>query len=359
MKFDRTDPIGGLEIYSALSNGKATLEYKVYLQEATSGECFQKKSDGSSLISPRGGYLDIRMWDRDGELVFCCCHPLCAEEPAKGLLLHPHLWQGTENPYLYRVRVSLMEREDVCTDVLEDTFAFRTFQEIPGKGWFLNDKSFQIRAVSYELSERTSKQSGGTFVCDVSEISCTQEEREKRRERIRRDLELVRKMGANTICPIGGSIDREFCRLCDEAGLLLWWRDEVGDAEAQTAEGQPASKDSGIPRFHGTADSLLTLQEHTLSDRYYFYKACWGRSPFVYISMTSLSLQKNGNAQVTVYSNQKKVALYVDGILFEFRMDGPDFLFQEIPVKSLPILLTAEAGSCNMSVTAYPFTKLS
>lgn len=154
-------------------------------------------------------------------------------------------------------------------------------------------------------------------------------------------------------------MDREFCRLCDEAGLLLWWRDEGRDAESQTVKGKPGQSFGKIPRFYGTADSLLTWGERSFSDRYYFYKACWSREPFVYISMASLSLQKNGNAQVTVYSNQKKVALYVDGILFEFRMDGPDFLFQEIPVKRLPLLLTAEAGTCSMSLTAYPFTKLS
>lgn len=329
MKFDKTAPFGGLEIYSAVSNGKATLEYKVYLQEGELTE-YQEKTSHISIVSPRGGYLDIRMWDRDGALVFCCNHPLSAEEPAKALLLHPHLWQGTEDSCLYRVRVSLMEREDACVDVLEESVALRTFQEIPGKGWFLNDKSFQIRAVSYELSEN--------------------------RERIRQDLELVRRMGANTICPIGGSLDREFCRLCDEAGLLLWRRDGAGD-EGMGAEKQTQSSD--IPHFYGTADSLLTLGERRFSDRYYFYKACWSREPFVYISMASLSFQKNGNAQVTVYSNQKKVALYLEGVLFEFGMDGPDFLFQEIPVKRLPLLLTAEAGACSMSVTAYPFTKFS
>lgn len=318
MRFDRTDPSGGLEIYSTVRNGKAALEYKVFLQQ-TGSEEYLEKPDGASLVSPRGGYLDIRMWDRDGQLVFCCCHPLCEEETAKGLLLHPRLWQGVEEPYLYRIRVSLMEREDVCMDVLEDTFALRTFRHIPEKGWFLNDQPFQIRAVEYELPKEASV--------------------------IRGDLELVRNMGANTLCLIDGKFDREFCRLCDEAGLLLWWRDRETAAD--------------IPRFYGTADSLLTLQGRTLSDRYYFYRAYWSREPFVYISITSLSFQKNGNAQVTVYSNQKKIALYVNGVLFEFRMGGPDFLFEEIPVKSLPLLLTAEAGSCSMSVTAYPFTKYS
>lgn len=351
MEFDRTAPAGGLEIYSAVSNGKAVLEYKVFLQE--------NAPEGASLICPRGGYLDIRMWDRDGALVFCCCHPLCAEEPAKGLLMHPHLWQGTEEPYLYRVRVSLMEREDACMDVLEETFALRTFQEIPGKGWFLNDKPFQIKAVAYMLPKRNFRQSGAAPGSCVGEMSGGQSGREKQRERIRRDLELLRKMGANTICPTDGKFDREFCRLCDEAGLILWWRGCVMNAELRVGEGGTAPKPTDIPCFYGTADSLLTLQECDFSDRYYFYKACWSREPFVYISRKSLSFQKNGNARVTVYSNQKKVALYVEGVLFEFQTDGPDFLFQEIPVKSLPLLLTAEAGSCSMSVTAYPFTKLS
>lgn len=324
MEFDRKGPEGGLEIYTTVENGKALLECKVYLRKGVAEELLEDVA--APLEQCNETYLDIRMWDREDRLVFCCCHPLWQEELAKGLILHPHLWQGAEEPYLYRVRVSLMENKAYAVDVIETTLALRTFREIPRKGWFLNDRPFSIRAVAYVIPASVV-------------LSCILD-RNERGMRIRQDLELIRRMGANTVCPVGGEIDREFCRICDELGLLMWWIEEAD-----------------IPQFYGTPDSLLTFRGRFLTDRYYYYKACWSKEPFVYISTESLVLQQNGNARVTVYSNQKKVALYVEGALFEFKAEGPDFLFEEIPVKRLPLMLTAEAGECSMSVTAWRFTE--
>ena len=336
MEFDRKGPEGGLEIYSFINNGKALLECKVHLRK-TMMEEWPAEAAGSSYVGNREGYLDIRVWDREGREVLICHHAIWQDEPARGLLLHPHLWQGTEDPYLYRIQVSLLEKKDCIVDVLETTFALRTFREVSGKGWFLNNRLFTIKPVEYALPSNT--------VHDAS-----------RRMRIGRDLKLIREMGANTICPIEGKIDRELYELCDELGLLLWWRDDdrknSDSSDAEIAD----TGQVGIPRFYGTADSLLALQSRFLTERYYSYKACWSKEPFVYISMESLRLDRSGNAEVMVYSNQKKAALYVEGILFEFRADGPDFFFRDIPVKRLPMLLTAEAGECSMSITAYPFT---
>ncbi len=340
MEFDRKGPEGGLEIYSSITSGKAFLEFKIHLQKIPTEEILEQ-TEGVSLAKSKDAHLDIRIWDREEHLVFFCRYPLGQEELAKGMILHPHLWQGTENPYLYRIRVSLMEREDYTADVLESVFALRTVREIAGKGWFLNDQPFQIRPVTYMIPTSAS------LFCMLNENA--------RKECIRQDLELMLKMGANTVCPIGGNMDREFFRMCDEAGLLLWWCDKE-KKKGSTAKGEGLVKKAGIPRFYGTENSLLTLHSRSFTDSYYFYKACWSKEPFVYISAKSLTVQQNGNVQVMVYSNQKKVALYVEGTLFEFRTEGPDFLFQEIPVKRLPLVLTAEAGECSMSLTMYPFT---
>lgn len=338
MEFDRKEPEGGLEIYSTIASGKAFLEFKIHLY----------KADNIPLVRAKEGYLDIQIWDQEERMVFCCRYPLWQEELARGVILHPHLWQGTEDPYLYRIRVSLMEREDYAVDVLESTFALCTVREISGKGWFLNDRPFQVRPVAYMIPTSAS------LFCMLNENA--------RKECIRQDLERMLKMGANTVCPIGGNVDREFFQLCDAAGLLLWWcdKDWCESRENQSTKSQKLPQNlinqKDIPRFYGTEDSLLTLHGRSFTDSYYYYKACWSKEPFVYISAQSLTFQRNGNVQVMVYSNQKKVALYVEGVLFEFRMEGPDFLFQEIPVKRLPLVLTAEAGECSMSVTAYPFT---
>lgn len=329
MEFDRKGPGEGIEIFFTVDGRKAFLECKVHLRKGMAEELMEEAE--SALCSRTGaGYLEIRIWDREERLVLNCRHSLLQEEPARGLILHPHLWQGMEDPYRYRVRVYLMEKEDCISDMLETTLSLHTFRQIPGKGWFLNGQPLTIRPVAYEIPSQT-----------VRGIS--------RGRQIRRDLELLAGMGANAICPAGGRIDRELCQICEELGFILWWQD-------------PAKKNDcreKMPAFHGMEDGLFTLQGHFPTERYYFYKACWSSEPFVYICMKSLHFQKNGNAEVTVYSNQKKVALYVEGVLFEFQSEGPEFVFQELPVKKLPMLLTAEAGECSMSVTACPFTKCS
>lgn len=326
MEFCKKGLAGGLEIDCTLEHGKAAMEFRVKLQKAVAEEMLEQS--GAIPVFCREGYLDIRMWDKEGRPAFCCCHPLACEEPAKGLMLHPHLWQGIKDPYLYEVQVSLMERKDYVADRVKTTYAFRNLEEIPGKGWFLNGSPYQSKAVEYELP--------------ISDTVAGVSNQKALRIRLRRDMELIKEMGANTVCPTGEEKNRELCKICDELGLLIHRNDN-----------------SDVPRFHGTENSLLTVRERIPTERYYFYKACWSESPFVYISAESLGLQKNGYAQVTIYSNQKKVALYVDGVLFAFKSEGPDFCFQDIPVKRLPLMLTAETGACSMSYTGYPFAESS
>lgn len=346
MEFDREGPEGGMEIYTSLQNGKVLLECKVYLRETAAEEPIDcqtftgEESGFRQTLGQKGPYfLEIRVWDREDHPVLYCRRSLEQEEPARGLLIHPHLWQGTADPYLYRICVTLTGTDDEAADEMEDFFALRTLREIPGKGWRLNDEPFEIRPVAYAIPASSGPDGS-------------------REVRIRRDLELMRRMGANTVCPIEGGPDREFCRLCDEAGLVVW----LCNREQRNQE-QPNPKENcksmDMPVFYGTQDSLLSLQNRFPTDLYYFYQARWSREPFVYISAESLRYQKNGNAEVTVYSNEKKAALYVEGILFEFQSDGPDFRFQDIPVKKLPLLLTAEAGERCMSLTAVPFTEFS
>jgi len=260
------------------------------------------------------------MWDREQRQVFSCKYPMGREELAGGIILHPHLWQGTEEPYLYRVRVSLMERNDYVADTIETSIAFRTFREMGPKGWFLNNKLFLIRAVAYRIPDRTIKDSS-------AEASRTAQ--------IRQELLFIRQMGANTICPMGEQ-DRKFCEMCDEVGLVVW----CGNA-------------GEIPWFRGAENSLFTERGNFPTDLYYYYKACWSREPFVYISRDSFLYQQNGNAKLTVYSNQRKVALYVEGVLFEFQSGGPVYIFEEIPVRGIPLMLAAETGECEMSLTIY------
>jgi len=323
MKFDAKAPDGGLEIDTVIENGKVYLDCKIHLEDTT-------------LPPTNGDRLELRIWDREGRLIFCCRYPLAEEESLKGIILHPHLWQGIEDAYLYRVRAVLMKQGDLVTDELERALPLRNLYEIPMKGWFLNGKSFEMRRVLYETPF---KESGEDLL-----------NKEWKETRIREDLAKIKELGANGICSVGFVRMEEMWRLselCDEMGLIHF--------PIQTVEEGEKNK---LPTFYGTPDSLLSPGQRACTDRYYYYKACWSKEPFVHISLDSITFTENGNARTIVYSNQKKVALYVDGVLYEFRNQGPDFIFEEIPVKQRPFMLTAETGECSMSVTVYPMHKI-
>jgi len=297
MEFDRKAPGGGMEIITTVQNGKAI---------------FQCTFSFQSIEDEKNYYLELRIWDRENRLVFRASRWEDYQEPLTGMILHPRLWQGWSDAYLYRVQAVLYTKQHYQEDILEKNLAFYHLYEVPMKGWFLNEKPVDIRAVSYEMP--------GQNIC-VNQLRC--------------DLEIIRDMGANGIFPIEEEIPELLQRICEELGLIVW-------------------------RTHG--DSLpefSELQEKGFcTDVFYRYKARWGKEPFVYISKESLVFETGGTVGVMVYSNQPKVALYVEGDLFEFRREGPDFFFQGIPVKQLPILLTAETGACSMSLYDKPVHKM-
>ncbi len=59
---------------------------------------------------------------------------------------HPHLWNGREQAYLYKVRVELIENERVI-DMVEERLGLRTFYVDNEKGFFLNDKALDLYGV--------------------------------------------------------------------------------------------------------------------------------------------------------------------------------------------------------------------
>lgn len=306
MRFDREAPGGGLEIVTTIQNGKAGFQCTFHFQ---------------SMEDEKDYYLELRIWDRENRLVFRAGRWEDYQEPLPGMILHPHIWQGTADAYLYRVEAVLWTKEHSQEDLLEKKLAFHSLYKVPMKGWFFNEKPIEIRAVVYEMP-------GGTS-------PSTKEEEALYRNQLSGELEVICEMGANGIFSTEEKISKFMQEICEELGLIVWRT--PGDS---------------MPEFS-------RLQEKGVyTDVFYRYKARWGEEPFVYISKESLVFEPGGTVEVTVYSNQPKVALYVEGDLFEFRREGPDFFFQGIPVKQLPILLTAETGACSMSLYDKPVHKM-
>ncbi len=267
------------------------------------------------------GY-QIYLWDAGGEPVFYAHHPAGEEDPCILQLQHPHLWETGSDPYLYRLEIYGADRQpSVCVP-----FPVRELTFMSGKGSLLNGRPFTPKAVYYENMRDLIYMEGVPFD-----------------EQIRSRLTKLTGMGANTLL-IGDSagISREEYQTlqtcCDSLGLLL-----------QADNGCP-DDDVLANRVLGKA---LFLSNGCPSAAYYLQRARWCTRSFVYIHAGSLQRQSDGLYRITVYSNQQRVALFVNGVVFGFQNDGPEFVFQDIPAKRFPLLLSAEAGGCNMSVTCY------
>lgn len=328
-----------LGITTKLENGKAYLEFA--LPEKV-----------GRLLSA----LQIEIWEgAEGErLVFHGEYSSEEADSMTALLLRPHLWDGVRDPYVYLVKAKgrfgaakygetfgvTAEEETVDASSIDEVTEVYWRQElaiydvrvIDKKGIFLNEKEFLPHEVVYRLPPQISD--AGTRV-----------------EQVRRDLERLARMGANVIRLEGTGTEgqdrcevRSFYSLCRRGGFLtgdLWIR----------PENLPVYR--GLPGETMT-EALLAADGRTLTERYYYYQAKWNSEPVLYPALSTLHRQENGLLSLTIYSNQKKVVLYVDGVLFLFQSAAsgdPEFIFEDIPVEKLPLHLAAEAGNLSISLT--------
>lgn len=331
-----------LGITTKLENGKAYLEFAL------------PEKIGRLLSA-----LQIEIWEEaeGGRLVF---HGEYSSEEADfmtALLLRPHLWDGMRDPYVYLVKAQGRfrtmedgektggtrneEESDPAEDITEaedvywqQELAIYDVRVIDKKGIFLTEKEFLPHEVVYRLPTQISD--AGTRV-----------------EQVRRDLERLARMGVNAIRleGTGSGAERQNCyemrafyRLCRRGGFLtgdLWIR----------PENLPVYR--GLPR-ETSKEVLLSADGRTLTERYYYYQAKWSSEPVLYPVLSTLHRQENGLLSLTIYSNQKKVVLYVEGVLFLFQSAAsgdPEFIFEDIPVAKLPLHLAAEAGNLSISLT--------
>lgn len=330
-----------LAITTKLENGKAYLEF--VLPEKI-----------GRLLSA----LQIEIWEgAEGErLVF---HGEYAPEESDcmtALLLRPHLWDGMRDPYVYRVKAQgrfgaaeygetfgvTAEEETVDASSIDEVTEVYWRQElaiydvrvVDKKGILLNEKEFLPHEVCYRMLLQT----GDAGIWE---------------EQMKEDLERLARMGVNVIRLEGTGTGAEgvncsevrtFYSLCRKRGFLtgdLWIRPE------------------NLPVYRGlpgetTCQALLAADGRTLTERYYYYQAKWSSEPVLYPVLSTLHRQENGLLSLTIYSNQKKVVLYVDGVLFLFQSAAsgdPEFIFEDIPVAKLPLHLAVEAGNLSISLT--------
>lgn len=161
----------------------------------------------------------------------------------------PRLWQGIEDPYLYRLEVELQDRSGKVLDRLDEPFGIRQMRLDPDKGFVLNGRPYKLHGVGLHQDF----EGKGWALSD---------------EDVERTVAILREMGANTIRLTHYQHGRPIHELADQYGLVLW--DEIALVTAWTHDGDLA------PTSSLAAQARQQLQELVRQNYNHPSVAVWG-----------------------------------------------------------------------------------
>lgn len=110
---------------------------------------------------------------------------------------NPHLWNGVQNPYLYKIKAKLLF-DGKLIDRVNDRFGIRSFETDPERGFILNGKVYPLRGVTVTADKLTANET-----------------------ELKQKIKLVTGAGANYVRLAGFQHSPYFYELCDEAGLIV------------------------------------------------------------------------------------------------------------------------------------------
>jgi beta-galactosidase len=117
-------------------------------------------------------------------------------------LIRPHLWQGLEDPYLYRV-VTQVEVDGKLIDRVTQPLGLRRFELRAGEGMFLNGKKTPM----YGVCRHQDRWGTGSALTNAQHDA---------------DLELIREIGATTIRLAHYQQAEQVYARCDSVGFMVW-----------------------------------------------------------------------------------------------------------------------------------------
>lgn len=163
-----------------------------------------------SLVKNSGSQTNVEcqvQWmDEDGNLILAKSSEALVDERGEIIIDvtidNPILWNGIDNPYLYKCIVTLsVEGREVDREMIPTGLRFFEFNE--DKGFFLNGKRVQLNGVS-----RHQDRAGvGNALSREDQIE---------------DMELIKDLGANSIRLAHYQHNQFFYDLCDKAGMVIW-----------------------------------------------------------------------------------------------------------------------------------------
>ncbi|MDB5421620.1 MAG: glycoside hydrolase, partial [Brevundimonas sp.] len=160
-----------------------------------------------------------------------------------------HLWQGVDDPYLYRLEVEVRDRAGRPVDGYDQAFGVRQISVDPEKGLILNGKPTPLRGVGYHQD----REGAGWAVSP---------------DQVEEDVRTLREMGANTIRLTHYQHGPVIHELADRYGLILW--DEIPLVSAWTNGGATEPSQALL------ADADQQLTELVRQNQNHASVATWG-----------------------------------------------------------------------------------
>jgi beta-galactosidase len=129
-----------------------------------------------------------------------------AERATNVTVPHPHLWQGVEDPYLYRLVVELSDKSSQLVDRISLPFGIRQVRFDPNSGLFINEKHVAIHGVGYHQDRE-----GKGWASQPEDVAA--------------DEAMMREMGVTGIRLTHYQHGQPIHDLADRDGLVVW--DEI------------------------------------------------------------------------------------------------------------------------------------
>jgi len=136
-------------------------------------------------------------------------------------IIRPRLWNGRKDPYLYSVTVTLW-KGDTLEDAVNQPLGLRTFQVIPGKGFYLNGQPYRL----YGVCRHQEWQGYGSALTNAQHQT---------------DLDMIAEIGATSIRFAHYQQAGYIYDACDTMGFIVWaeipfvneWSGQEGDNAKQ------------------------------------------------------------------------------------------------------------------------------
>lgn len=145
---------------------------------------------------------------------------LAQEVRAELSILHPRLWQGTKDPYLYRTVLTIRSQNGDVLDRVTQPLGVRTVKFDPDHGFFLNGEHLELRGASMHQDR------------PVKGWAISHADQEQ-------DFDLLQELGGNAVRLAHYQHDQYSYELADARGIIAWA--EIPLVSQVSFDGSPAN----------------------------------------------------------------------------------------------------------------------